>query len=83
MGICLLGSKRPKVCKEFPARISDIITCGKSINKQSTCVASIGGGGCNMCGQCCKDRPWSTLGSPETNFEIWIDEKGACIFYKE
>lgn len=80
-GHCLLGARRPKVCKDFPKRQSDIDSCGSELGERSTCVAAIGGDDCNHCGQCCRNDPWPKKGCPETNFETWVDENNVCIHY--
>jgi hypothetical protein len=75
---CKLGNNRPKACKDFPLRDSDIVSYRKTIDESSSCVAKIGGAGCTMCGQCCRDKPWPSAkevpeGLPETNHEDWQD----------
>lgn len=77
-GTCKLGNQRPKICKDFPRKQSDIDNCGKTLNQKSTCVATIGGKDCNHCGQCCKDHPWSLQGK----YKDWQDENGVCIYYE-
>ena len=80
-GNCALGEDRPQICKDFPRRQEDIDSCGASLGENSTCVAEIGGEGCNHCGQCCMDRPWPKQGCPETNGENWIHPNGVCIHF--
>lgn len=82
IGKCKLGDNRLQVCKNFPEKQSDIDFCGKHIGEKSICIAKIGGEGCNRCGQCCRDYPWGKEGSPETNFENWINKKGTCIYFE-
>ena len=78
---CSLGDNRPKICKDFPMRQSDIDLNGRSINKESTCIAKVGGDGCNHCGQCCKDWPWPKEGYAEGGNTYYCDEKGICEYY--
>lgn len=87
--ICKLGDKRPQVCKGFPLKSADIKEYKRAIEEESTCVAKVGGEGCVMCGQCCRDKPWPSKeevpeGIPETNYEDWQDPKTkACIWLEE
>jgi len=80
-GSCALGDDRPDVCKRFPQRQSDIDNCGRNLGEASTCVAEIGGSGCDHCGQCCRDKPWPERGYIDGDRIIKVDENGTCEYY--
>lgn len=86
---CKLGNQRPDICKKYPQRLKDITGYKKIINEESTCTAKIGGQGCTMCGQCCRDKPFPSKnevpeGIPETKGKDWQDPKTkACIYLEK
>jgi ferredoxin len=83
---CKLGNDRPKICRDFPQRNSDITAYKKIVDEESTCTAKIGGATCTWCGQCCRDKSFPSAkevpeGIPETNYEDWQDPvTKACIY---